>query len=303
MKRDRSLIMWIPRNGTGKIYKFSISPSIIRIFLFVILACIISVPFFEAGVHSLLTEIYRLQQVEQNLNEEILSLQYVKKSLKSFEEKDEMLRNYFGLEKYQSLEPIIVGGGEFNFERTMGESVENKSQRIAYNQNLCPVTKLTAKLSRLQSNHEILNQLIIKQEESWKHTPSIMPVDIARPKITSGFGWRNNPFSDESEFHAGIDIIGPAGTNIIAPANGIVTRIGYDRWLGNYLVLQHTDEIKTIYGHFEEISVKKGEQVKRRDVLGLMGNTGMSTSRHLHYAIILNNRVIDPMQYILTAHR
>lgn len=303
MKRNRSLIMWIPRNGTGKIHKFSISPSIIRIFIFVILACVVSVPFFEAGVHSLMTEIYHLRQVEQSLNEEILSLQYVKKSLKSFEEKDEMLRNYFGLEKYQSLEPIIVGGGEFNIERTMGELVDNKSQHIAYNRNLCPVTKLTAKISRLQSNHEILNQLIIKQEESWKHTPSIIPIDAKRPKITSGFGWRNSPFSDQNEFHAGIDIVGPAGTNIIAPANGIVIRIGYDRWLGNYLVLQHTDQIKTIYGHFEKIFVKKGERVKRRDVLGLMGNTGMSTSRHLHYAIILENRVVDPMQYIITAHR
>ncbi|MBN2514421.1 MAG: M23 family metallopeptidase [Deltaproteobacteria bacterium] len=303
MKRNRSLILWIPRNGTGKIYKFSISPSIIRVFLSVILACVVSVPFFEAGVHSLVAEIYHLQHVEQSLNEEILSLQYVKKSLKSFEEKDEMLRNYFGLEKYQSLEPIIVGGGEFNFERTMGELVENKSQSIASNHNLCPVTKLTAKLSRLQSNHEILNQLIIKQEELWKHTPSIMPVDAKRPKITSGFGWRNSPFSDRSEFHAGIDIIGPAGTNILAPANGIVTRIGYDRWLGNYLVLQHTDEIKTIYGHLEDISAKKGERVKRHDVLAMMGNTGMSTSRHLHYAVIVDNRVVDPMQYILSLHR
>jgi murein DD-endopeptidase MepM/ murein hydrolase activator NlpD len=295
--------MLIPRNGTGKIYKFSISPSIIRIFLFVIFACIVSVPFFEAGIHSLITEIYDLKQVEQRLNEEILSLQYVKKSLKSFEEKDEMLRNYFGLEKYQSLEPIIVGGGDFNFERTMGESIDNKSQSIAYNRNVCPVTKLTAKISRLQSNHEILNQLIIKQEESWKHTPSIMPIDAQRPKITSGFGWRTSPFTDQSEFHAGVDIVGPSGTSIISPANGIVIRIGYDRWLGNYLVLQHTDEIKTIYGHLEEISVKRGERVKRRDILGLMGNSGMSTSRHLHYAVILKNRVVDPMQYILSPHR
>ena len=303
MKRNRSLIMLIPRNGTGKVHKFSISTSIIRILLFVVLACIVSVPFFEAGVHSLITEIYHLRQVEQRLNGEILSLQYVKKSLKSFEEKDEMLRNYFGLEKYRSLEPIIVGGGEFNLERTMGESVDNTSKSISNSRRSCPVTKLTAKLSRLQSNHEILNQLIIKQEESWKHTPSIIPIDAKRPKITSVFGWRNSPFTDQSEFHAGIDIIGPAGTNSIAPANGIVIRIGYDRWLGNYLVLQHTDEIKTIYGHFEKISVKKGERVKRRDVLGLMGNTGMSTSRHLHYALILNNRVVDPTQYIVTAHR
>jgi murein DD-endopeptidase MepM/ murein hydrolase activator NlpD len=303
MKRNRSLIMWIPRNGTGKVHKFSISTSIIRILLFVVLACIVSVPFFEAGVHSLITEIYHLRQVEQRLNGEILSLQYVKKSLKSFEEKDEMLRNYFGLEKYRSLEPIIVGGGEFNLERTMGESVDNTSKSISNSRRSCPVTKLTAKLSRLQSNHEILNQLIIKQEESWKYTPSIIPIDAKRPKITSGFGWRDNPFNDQSEFHAGIDIIGPPETNIIAPANGVVIRIGYDRWLGNYLVLQHTDEIKTIYGHFEKIYVKRGEQVKRHDALGLMGNTGMSTSRHLHYATILKNRVVDPMQFILSPHR
>jgi len=201
-----------------------------------------------------------------------------------------MLRSHFGMEKFRSLDQIIGGGGELHI----------KLPRVNFNPD--KKTKdmpLPSKLRVLTSNYDVIHQLTNKQEEAWKNTPSIIPLNYKEPRISSGFGWRKNPFTNSLEFHSGIDIIGPNGTKIIAPAVGIVIRKGYDQWLGNYLVLQHANELKTIYGHLKKVMVEERDQVKRGDPVALLGNTGMSTSHHLHYTVIKNNRAVDPMQYIL----
>ena len=71
--------------------------------------------------------------------------------------------------------------------------------------------------------------------------------------------------------------------------------------MGNYLVIEHTSKIKTIYGHLEKIVVAENSRVERGQFIGVMGNTGMSTSRHLHYSVVDGNRAVDPMQYVLDA--
>jgi murein DD-endopeptidase MepM/ murein hydrolase activator NlpD len=140
---------------------------------------------------------------------------------------------------------------------------------------------------------------MVRQAEAWDTTPSILPVELKNPVISSGFGWRKSPFTNKREFHAGIDIIGRTGTPVVAPAAGVVINAGQDRWLGKYLVLQHSEELKTIYGHLHEVSVSKGGRVRRGDLIGRVGNTGLSTSSHLHYSVLERNRAVNPMQYIL----
>lgn len=303
MKSDKTVIMWIPREGTGTIRSVRISPRLIRIFVCIIVLCIITVPVLETGLLNLRQEISSLRQREQHLYDKIMALHYIEKNLAAVEEQDAMLRHYFGLEKYKSLEPVMIGGGEIDIDSTVPDSTRGKTEYASLNPTPSYTTVLPEKLKRLCTNHEVLNHLIIKQEEARRSTPSIIPVDLKDPRITSGFGWRKNPFTDQPEFHSGIDVIGPAGTKIISPADGVVITKGHDQWLGKYIVIQHTKGIKTIYGHFDTINVKKGEKVKRGQSLGCMGNTGMSTSRHLHYVVIVKGRVVDPMQYILNKHR
>lgn len=298
MRSDRSYVIWVPRNGSGKARTFLISPFFIRLFSFIVLLCICSVPFLETGLLSLSRRITDLEQKKDKLEEEILRFQYVRRALARIEEKEKMLRNYFGMERYKSLEQVVGGGGELNLGLSrVGHDKEKNGDE--YDDYPVSDTTLPGKFQALDSNYEILNQLMVKKEDAWENTPSIVPVSLKKPRISSGFGWRTNPFTNRREFHAGIDIIGPEGTRIIAPARGIAITKGYDRWLGNYLVVQHTDEIKTIYGHLEKISVGKGIQVKRGDLLGIMGNTGLSTSRHLHYGVVMDDRAVNPMQFIL----
>ncbi len=301
-------IVWIPDNGSGKVHTFFVNFSLLRLFTLIVFLCICSVPFLETGLFSAMKKVDDLEQKKELLHDKILTLQYIKKSLAGIQEKERMLRNYFGMEKYESLEQIMVGGGELNFDLTnlqfnqddLGQGTEKKiidPEMIAGDMNL------PTKLRTLTSNFEILNQLILIQEKVWGYTPSIIPVNHVNPRVSSGFGWRKNPFTNSREFHAGIDIIGTKRTMIIAPSRGVVVVKGFDQRLGNYLVLEHNENVKTIYGHLHKVSIEKGMQVKRGETLGLMGNTGLSTSCHLHYGVIVNGRTVDPMQYILDANR
>ena len=301
MKPGRSHLIWVPGNGSGKIRTFFLSPSLVRLFALVVFFCLSSVPFLETGLLALWKKTANLEQEKQDLQAEVVRLQYIKRALARIEEKEKMLRNYMGMEKYGSLEQIIGGGGKANYNLPMLDRIQIDRGNGLQERKASRDMPLPTKLHRLASNYEILNQLVLRQKETWEDTPSILPIGLENPRISSGFGWRKNPFTDKSEFHAGIDIVGPRGTKVISPARATVLNKGYDPRLGNYLVLQHTEGIKTIYGHLLKVTVKEAVDVKRGDLLGLIGNTGLSTSYHLHYSVIVNNRAVDPMQYILDA--
>jgi murein DD-endopeptidase MepM/ murein hydrolase activator NlpD len=95
-----------------------------------------------------------------------------------------------------------------------------------------------------------------------------------------------------------VDIAGPWKDPIVAPADGRVIRTGKDRLLGNYVKLEHSAEIKTLYGHLATVSVASGDRVKRGDRIGTMGNTGRSTGTHLHYSVSVAGKYVDPLDYI-----
>jgi murein DD-endopeptidase MepM/ murein hydrolase activator NlpD len=299
MRSGRGYIVWLPRKGRGKIRKCLIHPFFVGLFLFLALSCMCSVPFLQRGLHTLIRRIDDLEREKQRLQSEIFRLHYIRIALARIEEKERMLRDYFGVEEHKFLEQAMGGIGEpgYDFSRVSLDQVDLRDG--SYEGIVSPNMSLQRKLQVLDTNYEIFNQLMVEQKETWENTPSIIPAAIKNPKISSGFGWRRNPFTDRREFHAGIDIVGPKGTRIIAPARGVVITKGYDQSLGLYVVLQHTGEIKTIFGHLHEISVDKGMHVKRGDLLGFMGNTGMSTNRHLHYTVLVNGRAVDPMQFIL----
>jgi murein DD-endopeptidase MepM/ murein hydrolase activator NlpD len=127
-------------------------------------------------------------------------------------------------------------------------------------------------------------------------TPSIWP---AQGWATSGFGNRISPFTNQKEFHEGFDISARIGTEIIAPADGVISEIGKTYGFGNLLVISHGYGIKTIYGHLSKSLVKKGQSVKRGDKIALIGNSGRTTGPHLHYEIQLNGMPVNPQNYIL----
>lgn len=142
-------------------------------------------------------------------------------------------------------------------------------------------------------------------------TPSISPLrrDFV---LTSSFGRRRSPFTREMEFHTGLDLAARPGTPIHAPADGVVafagtyslTRgAGWWRY-GNLVMIENGDRFVTVFGHCDQIQVRTGQPVRRGDVLATVGNTGWSTSPHLHYEVRRKGpdgayRPVDPLIYIL----
>jgi murein DD-endopeptidase MepM/ murein hydrolase activator NlpD len=127
-------------------------------------------------------------------------------------------------------------------------------------------------------------------------TPSIWP---SAGWVTSGFGPRISPFTGRRQLHAGLDIAADFGTEIVAPARGRVVFAGSKGALGKTLVLDHGHGLRTTYGHAAELFVKRGQHVERGTRIASVGSTGRSTGPHLHYAVEVNGKPVDPTNYIL----
>lgn len=128
--------------------------------------------------------------------------------------------------------------------------------------------------------------------------PSAHPVDAV--SVNSGFGVRSDPFRGGRAMHAGVDMPGPYGTKIYATADGRVGRTGWHGGYGNLVELEHGKGIQTRYGHLSSILVAPGAQVKRGQLIALMGSTGRSTGNHLHYEVRLDGRAVNPMPFLQT---
>lgn len=129
--------------------------------------------------------------------------------------------------------------------------------------------------------------------------PAIQPLDSKTSKgIVAGFGWRIHPIYQTKEFHTGVDIAAPEGTPIYATGDGIVEKAdnlaeGY----GNHVIINHGFGYETLYAHMSRIAVSVGQQVKRGQVIGYVGCTGLCTGDHVHYEVIKNGEKVNPIDY------
>jgi murein DD-endopeptidase MepM/ murein hydrolase activator NlpD len=134
------------------------------------------------------------------------------------------------------------------------------------------------------------------QSKRLASTPSVWPV---KGWLTSRFGPRVSPFTGKRQFHSGIDVAAENGAAVIAPARGKVVYAGRKRLLGNTLIIDHGFGIRSSYGHNAKLHVKKGDHVERGDLLASVGSTGRSTGPHLHYSLTVDDRAVNPLDYIL----
>ena len=114
--------------------------------------------------------------------------------------------------------------------------------------------------------------------------------------VTSRFGWRSHPVSGQNDFHTGVDIAAAQGTPVLAALPGVVEQTGYSESYGNFVVLRHSDNLRTTYNHCSEILAKEGEQLARGDRIALVGSTGISTGPHLHFEVEVKGLKADPLQ-------
>jgi murein DD-endopeptidase MepM/ murein hydrolase activator NlpD len=142
-------------------------------------------------------------------------------------------------------------------------------------------------------------ELAKNKAEMLASIPAIQPVkDIDLRRITSYFGIRLDPFYKVNKFHQGIDFSAPVGTEVFATGNGKVEMVEKSYWgYGNTIIIDHGFGYKTKYSHLHQFKVRKGETVKRGQLIATIGNTGKSTAPHLHYEVHKNNKPVNPIHF------
>ncbi|HEY2904334.1 MAG TPA: M23 family metallopeptidase [Vicinamibacterales bacterium] len=150
-------------------------------------------------------------------------------------------------------------------------------------------------LQGLESRLRFVRRDVERREALASATPSIWPT---HGWLTGTFGGRSDPFTGEPGYHQGIDISTDKGQPVVAPADGTVESAAYTGDYGNLVTLKHRFGLATRYGHLSAFAVKPGDQVKRGDTIGYVGSTGRSTGAHLHYEILVNGQLINPLQLL-----
>jgi murein DD-endopeptidase MepM/ murein hydrolase activator NlpD len=160
-----------------------------------------------------------------------------------------------------------------------------------------PFGMLRVVLDRLESRLRIVRTDVERREALAAATPSIWPTI---GWLSATFGERADPFTGDPAYHPGWDISTDTGSPVLATADGVVESAAWSGNYGNFLVLDHGFGIKTRYGHLSGFKVKAGDTVRRGGVVGYVGATGRATGPHLHYEILANGQLIDPLRLLGT---
>ncbi|MDR1979216.1 MAG: M23 family metallopeptidase [Synergistaceae bacterium] len=121
-----------------------------------------------------------------------------------------------------------------------------------------------------------------------------------RGETSSSYGKRTDPIDGQIvRHHAGVDLAAPRGTWVAASRGGQVTFAGPREGYGNLVILRHSDDMETRYGHLSSIKVKKGAFASPGQILGTVGSTGRSTGHHLHFEIRVSGRAVDPLKWLV----
>lgn len=186
-------------------------------------------------------------------------------------------------------------GGSPNYKEFQslenGELIASTSERL---------DKLTKQLYVQSKSFDEVVKLAKNKEKMLASIPAIMPLnqnDLAHA-VTSGFGWRTHPIYKTMEFHPGMDFSAEQGTPIYATGDGYVERAdNLAQGYGNHVVINHDFGYRTLYAHMSKIAVKLGALVKRGQLIGYVGSTGLSTAPHIHYEVIKNGGKVNPINF------
>ncbi len=146
----------------------------------------------------------------------------------------------------------------------------------------------------------LLQEILLGEQLREQTQPKGRPVRSGW--ISSGFGKRRDPFSGKQRFHKGIDFAGKAGSDVVAVADGVVTKAERSSGYGYLIELDHGNGYRTRYGHNAKLLVAQGERVEQGQVIGSMGSSGKSTGPHVHFEVIRSGKIVNPQRYVRSDH-
>ncbi|MEK7775028.1 MAG: M23 family metallopeptidase [Candidatus Zixiibacteriota bacterium] len=206
-------------------------------------------------------------------------------------QKEMTIRSIFGLPEIEVENRGLGIGGP----APLAVDSLNEGDRIAIETELS-VDRLLKLADFEKEKFTEIESALLKRKERVDHTPSIWPT---RGHLSRGYGMHHDPFTGVKQMHRGLDIANRIGTPILATANGKVVGVTFEGGHGKYITIDHGYGYSSRYAHLSEFRVKVGQQVKRGQVIGLMGSTGYSTGPHLHYEVMKSGQEINPMDFIV----
>jgi len=234
---------------------------------------------------------------EMNLNIELFNKQLnsIESVLNDMQQRDDNIyRTIFEAEPLNYSVREAGFGGSNRYKNL--EKLENSKMVINTANRLDIITRKAVIQSK---SYDDLTKMAISKEKMLASIPAIQPIankDLQR--TASGWGYRIHPIYKIKKFHYGIDFTAPTGTEIYVTGDGTIEQIeSSHRGYGNSIIVDHGFGTKTIYGHLERFNVKQGQKVKRGDIIGFVGNSGLSTAPHLHYEVLRSGEQVNPIYY------
>ena len=251
--------------------------------------------YFESPKELILkNEVKELEFYYDKLNKDVEQLSQI---LDNIEQRDDNIyRVVLGAEPIdKSVRDAGIGGAD-RYADIRKKNISHADLVIALHEK---VDKVRRKLYIESKSQDEVVQLAEKKEKLYASIPAIQPISNKNLiALASGFGLRIHPVYKVKKMHNGIDFAASIGTPIYATADGTVANVsvrfsGY----GKMAEIDHGFGYRTRYAHMHDFAVKKGQKVKRGDLIGYVGDTGLSTAPHLHYEIFINDRRVDPVHY------
>ncbi len=212
--------------------------------------------------------------------------------------------NYLNVGQELKLPRANVGGDEASdlenakeYEVQRGDTISDIA--INFNTDVESIKRLNnLKSFNIQSGQTLeITTSDGKRQTSIELKEGLLPWPVEGPK-TSGYGWRDHPITGKRQFHGGIDIAAPTGTPVKAVAMGVVVGSDLRGGFGKTIVIDHGQEIKTLYAHNSRLLIREGAQVEKGQIISLVGSTGQSTGPHVDFRIYINDERVNPLNYL-----
>jgi murein DD-endopeptidase MepM/ murein hydrolase activator NlpD len=222
-------------------------------------------------------------------------MELVNRVLKDIEKRDEDLyRLALYADEFPKELRIMGTGGSDKYSYLDGYSNSELLKRTSERMDM-----LEQRLQGQSLSFKELLDLAKNKEKMLASIPAIQPVSNKNLReMASGFGYRIDPIYKTRRMHTGMDFTARIGTNIYATGDGVVEALEKSGWgYGHCIVINHGYGYKTRYAHLSAFKVKRGQKVKRGELIGLVGNTGKSTGPHLHYEVEKRGKKVNPIHY------
>lgn len=208
-------------------------------------------------------------------------------------------------ENYEPMDQRLTNKDLANQDHLMKPAIieDEKKGELTMQPSAKDYISLVVRIDRAVKETQLKEQSVIELWEGLSERQSLLNaipnIKPARGWLTSGFGYRLNPFTNKNSMHAGLDIAASPGSPVYAPADGIITFASYDESYGKLVSIDHGFGITTRFAHNSQLYVSVGQRVNKWDVIAAVGNTGRSTGPHLHYEVRINAVPVDPINFIL----